>query len=274
MSDRPSSWSAFRDLDASPELEAALRWLSRAAQLPPLRAGKKRSYELLGIVPGDRILDVGCGTGVDVLGLAPLISPGGEVVGVDSSAGVVAAARRLAALEDANARFEVADAVSLPFPDDSFDACRCDRTLQHIDDPQAAVREMVRVTRPRGTVLVSEGRNTVVTDGAGAPVLHELLTLHQTRDERAGWLGFMVPLLLRQAGLDEVRVENVAGTLHSAEEIATFYDLRRLIDRAAQEEKLPRPQRAELTSALTAQAAGGRLSVTVETLLFVGHVPS
>jgi ubiquinone/menaquinone biosynthesis C-methylase UbiE len=274
MPDRPSSWSTYRDLDSSPGLEASVAWLSRVAALEPLRAGKQRSHELLQIKPGDRVLDIGCGTGVDVLTLAAMVSPGGEAVGIDSSDGVLAEARRAATEAGLGARFELVDAAALPFPDEHFDACRCDRTLQHLPDPHRVLNEMVRVTRPGGTVLISEGRNHVKeSDGCDLPVLRQVLALHQTPSERTGWIGFMLPLLLGQAGVIEVAIESVAGRLASADEIVTLYDLQRLTQQAVDEGQLAPPQVRELFAAVKRESAGGRLHVVLETHIFFGRVP-
>jgi ubiquinone/menaquinone biosynthesis C-methylase UbiE len=272
LSDTPSRFSAYRDLDASAELAASVAWLDRVADLAPLRAGKHRSYELLNVGPGDRVLDVGCGTGVDVLAIAAMVSPGGEVVGIDSSAGVLGAAQRAAAAAGVPARFAVADAAALPFPDDSFHACRCDRTLQHLPDPAPAVNEMARVTRPGGTVAISESRNHVAQSEAdGQPILEQILALDQARAEPAMWVGFMLPLALNQAGLTDVRIESVQGSLDDGEQIASFYDLNRVSERAVAEGRLTAAQAEQLRDAVLAESRAGRLTVVLETHIFLGR---
>jgi ubiquinone/menaquinone biosynthesis C-methylase UbiE len=146
------SWAASRALDDADDVEVALRWLRAVAELSPVREGKRRSYELLALQPGQWVLDIGCGDGGD---LAALEEFGARAVGVDASESAVRAAR--AAVP--SAQVEVADAVALPFAPDTFDACRCDRTLQHVADPAGALAEMVRVTRPGGVVVVCERRH-------------------------------------------------------------------------------------------------------------------
>jgi ubiquinone/menaquinone biosynthesis C-methylase UbiE len=290
MSDAPSRFSAYRDLDSSSELAASVAWLDRVADLAPLRAGKRRSYELLNVGPGDRVLDVGCGTGVDVLAIAAMVSPGGEALGIDCSAGVLAAAQRAAAAAaGVPARFAVADAAALPFPEASFHACRCDRTLQHLPDPASAVNEMARVTRPGGMVAISETRNHVAAiDPRGQSVLQQILALDQARAEPAVaepavaepavaepamWVGFMLPLALNQAGLTEVRIESVQGSLHDGEQIASFYDLDRLSERAVADGRLSASHAAQLRGALLAESRAGRVTVVLETHIFLGRRP-
>src|SRR5690349_5016360 len=110
MANQPTSWGAFRNLDASDDADAAIAWLGRAATLPPIRDAKRRSYEMLDVAPNDRVLDVGCGRGEDVLALSRVTVPQGQAVGVDSSAEAVDAARRAALENGVDAQFHVADA--------------------------------------------------------------------------------------------------------------------------------------------------------------------
>jgi len=102
-----------------------------------------------GVRNGDRVLDVGTGTGAVTAGLAAAM-PASEIVGIDPSEGFLKFAR--ADVASGHARFEVGDAQSLHFPDASFDQTLSLLVMNFIPDPEKAVREMRRVTRPGGTV--------------------------------------------------------------------------------------------------------------------------
>ena len=112
--------------------------------------------ERLNISPGDRVLDVGCGTGNDVRMLASLVGPTGWVTGIDLSKTMIVAHERSRA-SSLPVSFALGDARSLDFPDNPFDACRCETVLMHLDgSPARAIAEMARVTRSRGRVVVAD----------------------------------------------------------------------------------------------------------------------
>jgi demethylmenaquinone methyltransferase / 2-methoxy-6-polyprenyl-1,4-benzoquinol methylase len=115
------------------------RWRSRAADLA--RVG-----------PGDRVLDVATGTGDLAIALRDRIGPTGEVVGTDFAEGMLARAR----LKAPDIRFEHANALALPYPDDSFDAATVGFGARNFADLARGLAEMARVVRPGGRVAVLE----------------------------------------------------------------------------------------------------------------------
>lgn len=107
--------------------------------------------DMLALRPGDRVLDVACGTGLVSLRMAEAVGKRGAVIGTDISGQMVEAARRNAAERGAdNAGFERADDEELPFVDGSFDAAACALGLMYVPDPVRALREMRRLLRPGG----------------------------------------------------------------------------------------------------------------------------
>jgi SAM-dependent methyltransferase len=123
------------------------------------------------------VLDVGCGVGHWGRTLEPVLSPEALVTGVDPEPEWVEEATRRAEAAGLGDRFSYARAAveSLPFEDASFDLVTCQTVLIHVADARAALREMLRVTKPGGLVLAAEPNNraSVLVDssaGAGAPV--------------------------------------------------------------------------------------------------------
>jgi len=108
-----------------------------------------RFIDFAGVCDGDRVLDVGSGTGVLALALATSISCS-EVVGIDPSAPFIEFAGTRTS--DPRVRFQVSDATNLPFEDDYFDKSLTQLVLNSISDARLAAVEMRRVTKPGGTV--------------------------------------------------------------------------------------------------------------------------
>ncbi len=103
------------------------------------------------ICPGDRVLDVACGTGVLTRVAAERTGSGGAVVGLDLDPGMLAVAARLTpAIE-----WRQGTAEALPFPDGSFDAVVSQFGLMFVPDPAKALREMMRVLAPGGRLAVA-----------------------------------------------------------------------------------------------------------------------
>ena len=107
--------------------------------------------EMAALQPGERVLDIACGTGLVSFRVAEAVGARGAVVGTDISGEMVEAARRSAAERDVdNASFERSDAEALPFADATFDAAVCGLGLMYVSDPVKALCEMRRLLRPGG----------------------------------------------------------------------------------------------------------------------------
>lgn len=116
-----------------------------------LRLMHLRAYdEAVGHAAGRDVLDIGCNTGYGTIRFAPVA---GRVVGVDVSPRAIDAARQRA--PDGRPEFIPTSGFELPFPDDSFDLVTSFQVLEHVPDPLAYLREIERVARPGGTVILA-----------------------------------------------------------------------------------------------------------------------
>lgn len=148
-------WQAMAGDQQSTELS---NYLEQVANSPELQEVAEYSLECLALTRGQHVLEVGCGSGVFLPLLADAVKPEGRVTGIDHSPSFVAEARErihdLGLLDSVTV--ETADAYTLPFSDDAFDAAHCERVLMHLDDPAEALREMRRVVSPGGWIVAAE----------------------------------------------------------------------------------------------------------------------
>jgi len=107
--------------------------------------------------PGERVLDVGCGAGVDAILAAFMAGPDGAATGVDASPDMLAKARENAALAKvANVSFLAGKAASLPVPDGAFDLAVSSGALNLVVDKELALAEIFRALAPGGRLQIAD----------------------------------------------------------------------------------------------------------------------
>jgi ubiquinone/menaquinone biosynthesis C-methylase UbiE len=227
---------------------------------------------------GERLLEVGCGSGALCRLIAPALHPGGEIIGLDIAPDMIAAARRFAAqatIPDVAAhperrpvgfaghsrrtrlaptrfsllrlrsgpnparasltrnapappadegpgkpvalRFEVGPAEALPFDAASFDAAFAARLLLHVDDPRAIVREMARVVRPGGRIVLMDWDwGTLAVDHTDRALTRRLMDWRCDNHGGDNWSGRKLLGYALAAGLTKVTVTPVVTLAHDA----------------------------------------------------------
>ena len=186
-----------------------------ATMAPSLRPVAREVVRRAALRPGERVLDVGCGTGIAA---AAAHAAGAEVVGLDGASGMIAIARR----EVPGVDFRVGDFNALPFEDRAFDVVISSHALLFADDRVAALREWRRVCRAGGRLSLSVPGPEERTPG---PLYAEVYRRHgvprtfgyPVAAELAGWA--------RDAGWTEASVDDdptVAIRLPDADAFATW----------------------------------------------------
>lgn len=145
---------AFSDVDAT-DADDFIERLDQMRKSDGFRQYKRESFDLMRIGAGSRVADIGCGAGDDVRVLSDRVGAEGMVYGIDISKAMVEEARERFG-DRPNTDFMAASIETLPIATASLDAIRVDRVLIHVPDPWIALRELLRVLRPGGRLVVSE----------------------------------------------------------------------------------------------------------------------
>lgn len=110
--------------------------------------------------PGDHVLDCATGTGDLAIEFKKVVGQAGQVIGSDFCAGMLAHAPAKAKALNLDIKFEQADAMNLPYADASFDVVSIAYGIRNVADPVKALREMARVCKPGGRVMILETGDT------------------------------------------------------------------------------------------------------------------
>ncbi len=202
----PSGFKAgrFSNLDATDEASEYVGYLEYTGAR--LRELSRARYALLNLRPGDQVLDVGCGLGDNARELAALVAPAGKVSAIDASAAMVAQARVRSERLGQAIEFALGDAHELEFADASFAACWSERVLQHLADPDRAMAQMVRVTRPGGRVVVFEPDHATLVIDAADRATTTAVVQALADSIRSSWVGRALFGMFKANGLAEVRI--------------------------------------------------------------------
>jgi ubiquinone/menaquinone biosynthesis C-methylase UbiE len=121
-----------------------------------IEPAQKRLLEMAALRPGERVLDIACGTGLITFPAAETVGAQGSVVGTDISDRMIERGRRESARRGLeNVTFQRADAESLDFPESSFDAALCSLGLMYVPEPLNALRLVRGLLRPGGRIAVT-----------------------------------------------------------------------------------------------------------------------
>jgi ubiquinone/menaquinone biosynthesis C-methylase UbiE len=172
--------------------------------------------ELAALRPGERVLDLACGTGVVARLAAAKVGTTGHVTGLDLNAGMLAVARSLPPLPGTSITWVEGSAVALDLPDAAFDVIVCQQGFQFFPDQPAALREMHRVLVPGGRVLLSVWKSAGPYNTAVGEALERHVDAETATRYRAAWV---VPVaeefhrLLVNAGFHAVQIRSSVMTI-------------------------------------------------------------
>jgi ubiquinone/menaquinone biosynthesis C-methylase UbiE len=203
--EHPDIWRA---VDAQPTAAQLAEALEIRGGTPAQSRLRRRFLRFIPVRSGQRVLEVGCGTGVVLRDLLGLVGRTGTVTGLDASRTLLDRARALS--RDVGGRrltLRHGDGHALPFADGRFDVSLAVTVILHVADPLRVVGEMARATRAGGRVALQDQDFGLV--GAAHPdraLTDRIMSGVAARIYEEPYSGRRLPKLLRDAGLESVRL--------------------------------------------------------------------
>lgn len=261
------SGQAFCEVDNGPPAASFISYLDQATY--HFREVKRFAHSLLQLVPGEKVLDIGCGCGQDLLELQALVGLQGFAAGTDSSRAMIDEAKRRSTLAGQNIHFQVGTADRLEWPDSYFDACYADRVLQHLAEPERALQEMLRVLKTDGRMVVIDRDWGMVDIEASDSKTTDLVLNRAAGAIRNGQIGRELASLLERRGIVQSESLKKAIDITSLSAADILLDLRVVLAHAINEQLVAKDAALRWLDDLEQCDQSGTFHATVT--LFIAH---
>jgi SAM-dependent methyltransferase len=247
------------------------------ADWPAVRELRAWTRPALDAMAGDTVLDVGCGLADVLIDLGQTSSVAVQLMGVDSSAAMLAAARADADAAGVHLELHQADATALPLPDDAVGVVRSERVLQWLEDPAAAIREMLRVLRPGGAIVVIDTDWRTGAIDCGDPAVEDMLVTVMSQRPGADAGGRLRSLAL-DAGIQDIRFHAATAALtwpaDSSEGPGGFIPVPLIPQLLQETQGIPLEEARRVTDSLIDAGRRDRFLATVSMMAVVGRAPT
>jgi SAM-dependent methyltransferase len=199
------------------EAASMAAFLEERSKLPDQSEVNVRVRDALAPALGERLLEVGCGSGALCRMMVPFVAPNGHITGLDISPDMIAMARRYAAEADLSdgVTIDAGSAERLPYADAAFDGAFAARLMLHVERPEVVLREMLRVVRPPARIVLMDWDwETVTVDHPDRELTRRIL--HWRADHHGGnnWSGRQLWRLMLDTALQDIRVTPVVTVVH------------------------------------------------------------
>jgi len=265
--------TGFRDVDRSGDTTACTNCLDLLSDIPFFRDIKQESFRIIAGTEPALVLDAGCGAGSDLAALAGLLPATSRVMGLDASASLLATAAERTTPHRDRCVLIRGDLTNIPCRSGLFSACRIDRVLQHIPDPEQAIRELVRVLVPGGTLVAFDNDWDTLSIGTSDTDVSARLTRFWSDSFASGRIGKDLAGIFHQAGLADIHAEPKTLMLTDLALAEKVFDLPALLGRMKQAGIFSEADITAITTDLACRAEAGTFTSGYTGWLVRGRKP-
>ncbi len=254
--------------------DLSLDFIDMAGSLEFMKGIHRDFISVLNLHAGESVLDIGCGPGDRVAELAREVGHEGKAAGIDYSAALIDEAHRRWGSSGLPASFHVGDAHTLPFPDASFDACRAERVFVHLQDPQRALSEMVRVAKSGARIAIFDvDADTMIVDSPLRDVTRKILDFRADQFRSNGWIGRRLRGLYTEQGLANVTLKPATCMFTDFGFADAFWSIGQTATLARSQGLISEGEEAAWIESLRAAGAANRFFLSVTAFLACGIKP-
>jgi arsenite methyltransferase len=254
--------------------EAIASHLNRIFQTEVLRKLRREYFQLFAVQSGERVLDVGCGTGANAIALAEFLHGHCRITGIDSSDPMLAIGHHQ--LESSpykdQIQYERGDAHHLPFEDGTFDSAMMIQVLEYSQDPIGMLQETGRVLKAGGKLFVADTDwDTIVWNSSWKERTRRIALLWSDH-EADGWQGRRIREYMLRAGFDQIYGDLFHISETSFDEDSYSFQVTGLItDYLIRSEKMTVSEIEEWLEDLHAKNRVGHSYFSLNRYAYVGH---
>ncbi|CTQ56272.1 Demethylmenaquinone methyltransferase [Roseibium album] len=261
----------FKSLNKVSETEDYVSALEAFDSIPQLQELKAVARKKSGISQGDKVLDVGCGFGLETTRLAKLVQPNGAISGLDLSSAFIDEARKRAALSDLGIDYATGAAQDLPYADNRFDHVRAERILIYLRDYQLALSEMKRVLRPGGRLsLIEPDFSTNTINLPNRDLVRRVIDHEVSQAVEQGWLPGPLLSSLNDLGFEDIEVST--RVLIFPQDLAAGY-FNNVGDHAKEAHVISDDELTEWQNGIDSLQREGQIFATISYFLFSAICP-
>lgn len=195
-----------------------------------LKGIKMSSYEYFSKIQSGIVIDLGCGTGIDVIQMASMFKDHLDVVGVDHDPSLIDIAKNNSK-ELKNVSFVVSEGNSIPFADESIDGLRAERLIQHLKNPKEVFDEVYRILKPESPIVIVESDWSSLNFYCGSVIISQRLTTYLTEQKiNNGWASKKLCTYLTQSDFSNIKLNVFPFVLNSLLDANTYLWIDKIVE--------------------------------------------